>query len=84
MQESRKIWYHGIVDEIRTKQMRWYGHVQRIPEARLSKQWSGSIKVEERMGDPGKAGQRKSIEICEKWVLINREKYASDYPNDNS
>jgi len=29
---------HTIADEVRVKQLRWYGHVQRMPEERLPKQ----------------------------------------------
>lgn len=63
----------NVVDEIKTKQLRWYGHVQRISEDRLPKQvlaWTPQ-------------GKRKRRRLRRSWrERIDREMQERDLEED--
>ena len=39
----------SLLDDIKTKQLKWYGHIQRMEEGRLQKKlWNGAHQEEKR------------------------------------
>jgi len=57
---------HTITEHIRTKQLIWYDHVQRMAEERIPKQilkWNPQGR--EKRGRQGKVGERASMETLE-------------------
>ena len=37
----------SLLDDIKTKQLQWYGHVQRMEEGKCQKKWWNSVHKEE-------------------------------------
>ena len=49
----------SILEDIKTKQLQWYGHVQRREEVRLpNKYWNGDHQGEGNEADPNLPGRR--------------------------
>ena len=54
----------SLLDDIKTKQLKWYGHVQGMEEGRLPKKlWNGAHQEEENEEDLKLHG-RKGLEDC--------------------
>ena len=54
----------SLLDDIKTKQLKWYGHVQRMEEGRLQKKlWNGAHQEEENEEDLKLPG-RNGLEDC--------------------
>ena len=55
----------SLLDDIKTKQLKWRGHVQRMEEGRLpnKKLWNGAHQEEEKEEDLKLTG-RKGLEDC--------------------
>jgi len=53
---------HDIIDDIRTQQLIWHGHVQRMPQHRIPKKSQvGTPKEEGKEEDHARAGERELI-----------------------
>jgi len=49
----------SLLEDIKTKQLQWYGHVQRMEEGRLPKKyWNGDHQGEGNEADPNSPGRR--------------------------
>jgi len=49
----------SLIEDIKTKQLQWYGHVQRMEEGRLPKKyWNGDHQGEGSEADPNLPGRR--------------------------
>ena len=51
----------SVLEDIKTKQLKWYGHVQRMEEERLLKEklWNGTHQEEEKEVDLNLPGRKR-------------------------
>jgi len=54
----------SLLDDIKTKQLKWYGHVQRMEEGRLPKMLGNGAHQEEENEVDLKLTGRKGLEDC--------------------
>jgi RPA family protein len=54
----------SLLDDIKTKQLKWYGHVQRMEEGRLPKMLGNGAHQEEENEEDLKLPGRKGLEDC--------------------